>query len=737
LWLSPAYVFESTMPAFLPRELKIIGRNLAPREGRSMEVRLLGPSTVTATALPGAGSPAALNDYVARVPLPARLAPGKYRVQISPDGSSWAEVIGQSLEVLTDPAPPVRYSVSDQQFGGCRPDDGTDDTACIVRAIAAAAHSGGSVYFGPGVWDLVVGNQPGTVAGEGMVVPPGVDLLGAGSAQTRILRHREWNEPAARPAFTLQGRTLVTGFTFRDLKQYRPGDSFEPFLQLGEDWHRVASNPGSSAAASVADVIIARNTFDKPNVAIGGGGLPIQRLFITYNTFGAFTSDLELSGDQFNTAHKYRMDDSVIDYNLFKPGSKLDLDQKTGTLASELGAGHRLDFSGNTADGASTDYLYAPDDPRGWRAAFFWSPTGNVEEVLISQNTATCTGDKIGDGEGISLDNNTNTFGFVGAPKVVRATADSIAAAAPLAARQHARDVPLATYYIDHWIQIVSGPGLGQARKILDYSTDAAHVTTFKIAPRWDVVPSPGRSRMTLGREYWQLYVVGNEIDNRQPLCQKSNRTRRTAGVIALWAQSADSVIAGNRQYDSGGIFVQQVYVTPEKVCHDCSMQGFVHSFLDIRANLIDGEYDWTNDCSTSGIALGIGSAPWDAAPPPTVGFGVSISHNTVRRADGQFGGAIAQLNSWAAGPEPRRWPLSDNVLIHHNVIADIDGERARPVCGAVRPRTGIAFPDQGVAWRTVLYANSCKRVSVPVGGGGIDTVRVCPSPVADSCECP
>jgi hypothetical protein len=36
-----------------------------------------------------------------------------------------------------------------------------------------------------------------------------------------------------------------------------------------------------------------------------------------------------------------------------------------------------------------------------------------------------------------------------------------------------------------------------------------------------------------------------------------------------------------------------------------------------------------------------------------------------------------------------------------------------------------------------VLYANSCRNVSMPIGPGGIDTVKVCPSSVHDSCECP
>ena len=739
LWISPAYVHASDSPASLARELKIVGRNLQPSPGQSTRIRLIGPQQFTGTALSDTGSSATLNSYVVRVPLPPRLAPGRYRIRVNRDGANWVDVEGQSLEVLPDRPPAAEFSVSDPRFGGCRPDDGADDTACIVRAAAAAKRAGGgAVYFGPGTWDLIDGSQPGLVAGEGIIVAAGVQLRGAGSALTRLQRHTEWNEHAATAAFTLVGHTLVTGFTFRDLQIYRPSDRAGPFFQLGEDFQRAASAPDASVdTAAVSDVVITRNTFDRPIVAIGGGGLPINRLFVTYNTFGAYNSALELGGNPYDMIHKYRIDDSVIDYNDFKPGSKLDLVHKTGTIASELGAGHRVDFSGNTADGTSTDYLYAPDDARGWRAAFFWNLNGNVEEVLVSQNTATCTGDKIGDGEAISFDNNTNTFAFRGAPTVVQATADSVAVSATLAARQNDRDVPVASYYVDHWLQIVGGPGLGEARKIIGYSTDPiTHVTTFKVAPDWDVVPAPGQTRVAVGREFWQLYALDNQADNRKPLCQKSNRSRRAGGEIVLWAQSADTVIAGNRQYDSDGIFVQQAYVVPEHPCPDCTMQGFFQSFLEIRANVVDGEYDWTTDCSASGITAGVAAASWGNEAPPTVGFGVSISHNTIRHADAQHGGAIAQLDSWTAGPEPHRWPLSDNMIIDHNSIADIDGPRAVPLCGTSRPRIGIAFPDPAIAWRTVLYANSCKHVSMPVGGGGVDTVKVCPSSTPDSCEC-
>jgi hypothetical protein len=203
-------------------------------------------------------------------------------------------------------------------------------------------------------------------------------------------------------------------------------------------------------------------------------------------------------------------------------------------------------------------------------------------------------------------------------------------------------------------------------------------------------------------------------------------------------------VLAGNHQYDSDGIFAQQNYgfatqnyEVSEHPCADCTMMGFFNFVLEIRDNVVDGEYDWANDCSRSGIGLGVAAAPWGDGPPPTVSFGVSISHNSIRHADEQYGGAIAQVNTWFAGPEPHRWPLSDNVLIHHNSIIDIDGARSMPICGTSRPRVGVAFPDPAIAWRTVLYANSCKNVSTLIGSGGIDTVKVCPSSVPDSCECP
>jgi hypothetical protein len=207
---------------------------------------------------------------------------------------------------------------------------------------------------------------------------------------------------------------------------------------------------------------------------------------------------------------------------------------------------------------------------------------------------------------------------------------------------------------------------------------------------------------------------------------------------MSIWAQVADSVIEGNRQYGADGILTQQAYTLPEKPCADCGMGGFFQYFLEIRGNDIEGEYDWNVDCSASGIATGIAAAAWDDAAPPILGYGVSISHNVVSHADAAQGGAIAQVATWYVGPSPNRWNLADNLLIHHNTILDIAGPPALRICGRSSPaRMGISFPPQPIAWHTVLYANSCRNVSQSLApGGAVDAIRVCPSSVSDSCEC-
>ena len=737
LWITPAFAYATGSIGPPGREIKVVGRNLQPSPGRQTRIQLSGPEVVTGSAEVDAKSSAAMRRYVARLKLPAYLVPGRYHVRVSRDGMSWVEVAGQLVEIRPDEGAHREYTVSDPGFGGCRPDDGRDDTMCILKALDAARRGGGGVVvFDAGTWDLIDGRQPGPTANEGIITPGGVSLRGAGSKLTRIARHPEWN---AAPAFTLIGHTIVSGFAFSDLKVYQVNDDVGPFLQLGEPYSRVAAATKSApVTASVDDVVITQNTFDKTFIAIGDGGLPIKRLFIEGNEFGAYFEALRLTGNRYNAVIPFRIDDSVIDNNLFKAGSYLDTVRKTGTIASELGAGHRVDFSGNFADGSSPDYLNRPDDARGWRSAFFWNMNNNVEELLVSGNKATCSGDKIGDGEAISLDNNANTFALPSVSEVASAASSSVTVPAALVRRQNSIEVPMASYYAEHWIQVVSGPGLGQVRKITGYTVDSKVGTTnFKVSPDWDVTPVNGKTRIAVGREFWQVYAIDNEITNRQPLCQKSNRSRHAGGSIVVWAQSADSVIEGNRQYDTDGILMQQVYSLDSKPCQYCTMGSFLQYFLEIRGNLIDGSYDWDTDCGSSGIIAGIAAVPWDDPIPPTVGYGISIAHNVIRRADAAKGGAIALTSSWYAGPKPYHWALNEGTLIHHNLISDIDGPSALRICGSGRARIGINFPQPDIAWHTVLYANSCTNVTQPVGGqSGVGTIRVCPSSSSSSCEC-
>lgn len=734
-WLSPVYVYTTERIAGLPRYIKVIGRNLqaAPRQVTRLE--LTGPQNLVLSAEPAGNR---LDHYVGRFSLPARLLPGRYAVSISRDGRSWVPLLGQPLEVRSNPAPRAQFRVDDPRFGGCKADDDRDDTRCIVRAIEAArAAGGGTVVLGAGTWDLIDSGPPGVRDADGIGIPEGVHLQGEGAAVTRLVRHAEWDLPYPKPAFFLLGGNIVEGFTFEDLKRYAPTDPVAPFLQIGRNFQGLAtSSPELSAITS--DIVITSNVFDRTAIAIGDGGLGMARLFITHNEFGAYRRALDLSGDRYNNTTRFRIDDAVIAFNSFKPGSFLSLPTSQGTMASELGASSRMDFSDNVADGTATNYLYSADDAHGWRAAFFWHLAGDQEQLLVSDNTASCTGDKDGDGEAIGFDNNVNTFAFDSPRQVISASSDSVTVAGPMSAEQNGHDVAVRDYYVGHWLQVGSGPGIGQTRKIVGYEIDdTTGRVTFRIAPGWDVVPHAGETRISVGREFWQAYVVANRIEHRRPPCLKTNRTRSAGGAISIWAQSAESVVDGNVQYGTDGITYNQSYRPPEHPCAGCSAETFFQSFLQIRNNLVDGTYDPASDCNASGILASMSAAPWGSTSPPTLGYGVLIAHNRLVHADNTTGGAIALEQTWYAGPAPHLWPLATATLIDHNDVVDVDSPLPTRRCNSGHPRIGIGFPAAAITHATVLYANSCARVPLPLKTGGGDSTRVCPTTGAASCECP
>lgn len=733
LWFTPSQVFERALSPQMSRQLKIVGRNLGGPPGDKGAVRLSGPETIVRPVQIDEAGSESLRDSVAVVELPPRLQAGQYAVSFSRDGVDWTTIAGLRLRVKAA-ARSAEFSIAAAPFGGCRPDDGRDDTRCLIAAIHAAQAAGGTVTIPPGVWNFSDAQAPGTAVGDGIVVPAGVSLRGAGRRRTTLSRSAFWNGASVNAFLTLQGNNTISRIRFKDERIYAAADPPSRFVQLGIVYYRRSAH----GPASIDDVSIVDNIFDRVSIAIADGGVPIRRLMVSRNEFGAYRLGLALGGDRSNVSRPFQLEDSVISHNVFKPGSYLDLGAGQGAAASMIGASTRLDFSHNTADGAANEYLYQPTDASGWRAAFFWHMNNNHEMTLIAQNTVTCSGDKDGDGEAIAWDNNANTFAFERARDVVAAGAAGVSVAGPPQAVQNDRKIDAASYYVGHWMQVVAGPGVGQARKIQSVRIDAqTGVTSFTVSPDWDVPPQPKISRVTVGREFWQVYALDNEIDQRQPLCRKSNRTKRAGGRIAVWAQTSDSVIAGNKQYDTDGIVFHQSYSGADSHCPTCSPGSFLQSFLYIHDNLIDGEYDWNSDCSRSGIEGSHSAAPTPDSPPPVVSYGVSIAHNVIRHADGYDGGAITVPVTWFRGPPPNSWPVVNNLLIYHNAISDIDGASPGRSCGTRSTRrVGIHLGEGGLVWRAVLYGNTCTRVGNPLQDDGVRTTRVCPGADANSCDC-
>ena len=720
LWFSPAAVYATRSIGSLPRLLKIIGRNLDPAPGQELQVRLRGPDTHLLTA-PRAAA-ASLAPYATSVPLPARLAPGSYSVELRRGEEDWVMIPGQRLEVRSDPVAVREFDPAASQFGGCKPDDGLDDTPCLQRALAAASSAGGTVVLDAGVWNL---DPPSDAGPDGLLVPTGVNLKARAGAVAVILRSTRWSTTTRGATFTLQGRNVVSGITFSDARRHAAGDVAQPMLQIGvlrqEDGGRNAD-----LVAPVPDVVIASNRFDHVHTAIDAGGLPVTNLVIADNVFGAFATALELTGNRYNVNRRFQIEDAVITRNTFQPGSYLDLAIGQGAMASELGAGRRVDFSDNVADGSATGALDEPGDARGWRAAYFWNLNDNQDEVLVAGNVATCTGDKDGDGEAIAFDNNGNAFALDALRRVRAADADSLTVDGPLAGRQFGRVVDPATYYLGDWIHVMQGRGLGQARRITGYDANAATGRiTLRIEPRWDVVPSAGDSGISIGRQFWQLQVVGNRIDNRRPLCSQGNRTAPKGGLIGVIAQSTDTVVAGNEQHDSDGVLLQSMYSAAEAGCPDCARGVFFNSSVEIRDNLIDGAYRLADGCSSSGIFLSLAASP--RSPAVTASFGLAILHNTIANATARDGGAITVQPTWYLGPAPHRWPLVDALLIQDNAITGLDASAARACDGkSVRPRPAIALPADPVVWHVAFAGNRCPDARVAASGFGVKAGVAC-----------
>jgi hypothetical protein len=733
-WITPAYVYSSADFATLGRQVRVVGRNLAPTGAAASWIQLQGPRTyVLAAQKGGADNPA--QRYISEAALPDRIVPGMYSVAISRDGHQWTRVPAQQLEVRPDPASPRTFSLSDPEFGACKPDDGADDTACFTQALEAARQAGGGIVRVPsGKWDVSTTLLPKERQRDGLILAPNVQLRGEGASVSILIRHAAKELPAPGALLTLVGNNSVLDLSFTDAEPYESLDQTRTVIQLGLPPNLAAPKVYPD---SVEDVVISGNNFNRVGRAVVDSGRPIRRLFVTHNEFGAYDNAMYLTGGGASLSHPYRLDDSLFRWNRFVPGSYLNIAIRQGTVATQVGAASRVDFSNNVADGASVAGLQEKDDVPGWRAAFFWNLTNNMEELLIANNQINCSGDKAGDGEALSFDGNRATFGFDAAQGVVASGPDWIAVRGPLLHTQFGQPIP-DDYYDAHWLSIVDGEGIGQTRRVESYTEDrATGVVRLRVSPGWDVVP-PAGARVILGKQFWQVYVVANEVDQGRPPCQKSNFNGPRGGVIAFWAPAADSTIEANRQVETDGIEFLQDYSAHTRSCPNCVGAAAIAMALEIRDNRVEGEYDWSSDCSWSGIRGYFVATPTPEEPPPILGFGTVIAHNVISHADGQRGGAISIEHAGAPGPAPGTWPMVQSLLIFGNTIRDISGELPHFGCPDGRGqlvRAGIRLEGPGNVRDTVLEGNRCERVDTLLEDSGSATARVCRNGVA-SCEC-
>jgi hypothetical protein len=732
-WFSPAYAWSATRIPGLGRPIRVIGRNLSTAYGQMTQIRLRGLATyILPVKMPEAGV-RALPLYAAEAVLPARLAPGLYTVSVRRSDGDWIDVPEQKFEVRADIAPSASFHLDDPAFGGCRADDGADDSRCLAAAVMAAARAGGgNIMIAPGRWRL--SGNAGSGA-DGFVLPPGTSLLGAGTGHSIIERIDALQARSNIALLTLTGRNTVSGITFHDGAHFTSLADARPIIRLGLAGHVAAV--AAASPAQIADVVITDNQFERVGKAVADEGeWPLVRLIVGGNEFAAFGEALYLGGGARPGA-PFRIDDSVIRGNRFIPGSFVDAAIRQGTIASEVGAANRLDFSDNVADGADTRGLDNPADRKGFRAAFFWNMQNNVERLLVSRNRISCSGDKAGDGEALAFDANGSRPGFAGAQVVGDAGPDWVRVRNARLLDVAGQSLPRDTFYLGQWLQVVGGPGLGQVRRIVAYREDLEDTVSIQVTPQWDVQPAPADSRVQVTREMWQAAIVDNDIESGSPPCAKSNLTDKASGKITLWLSSADSAIEGNVQHDSSGILFDQVYIVRTPSCPTCENGVAFQTSLEIRANRIDGEYDWSSDCSLSGIVGYYGASPTPESPPSVTGFGVSISHNIIIHADGLRGGAIDFTPSWYAGPAPGHWPLVENPLVFHNDLRDIDGPPPRSDCHYGGKRVGIQLGDPDNITHAVLYSNQCRNVSTPLHDTGSATVRLCPAGATASCECP
>lgn len=731
-WLSPSRGYATGLsPGLTTRELTVVGRNLAPAACCVTDVRLSGPQTWVLLAEPAPADAPHLATYQARVTLPSPMAVGTYSVAVRRDGRSWVPLVGQSFTVLAVPTTPATFPVS--SYGGCVANDASDDTACIAAAIAAAQSAGGGVVtFGAGLWlmnDSATGGFD-QYPDQGLIVPVGVSLQGAGRDLTTIRRGATWNsvgDSTWMANFVLMGANTVSDLTFEDVKTYTASSGgLQSMLELGRrNWWVQGGDP-----LVTQDITITRTRFTKPFMAIMTQGLSVTRLTITHNEFGAFHDDLYLLGG--TPTGKFTIQDLRLTDNIFRPGSYLNPSGQQGVIAAQLSSIRRGLLRDNWVDGTSTAYLQVPGtDPKGFRAGFFVINAASVESVLAARNTFTCTGDKVGDGEALAYDGTDNpSFAFAKPVLTASATSVKVGAGTLPTLDGHGNALLSDWFSTDMWVQVVQGPGTGQMRRVTARATDGSG-ETFTTSPAWDVVPTTS-SKLSIGNIYWQVATVDNLTDQRTPLCTKANVTKPSGGALVQWGGPySDVIVHGNRLYDTSGILFNTrsfaMDATNAALGYGGQMiQGFM---VEIRGNLIDGEYTWTTDASQAGLQVWYAASSVDGVAPEVTGYGLNLVGNTIRHADGLRGGGVTVSAGGASGPSPFTWHFLSHTLIQRNTLHTLSGPPATTVVDeAQTTRIGIRLYN-ALVWNSVLTDNTFYDVTTPLANAGSATLVDGPLP--------
>jgi len=736
-WISPAVVPATAGAPGTERILRIVGRNLGPKAGMPAEIRLAGALDYRLWALPDDANSRSLGSYALDAHLPVRMSPGSYRISIRYGDSAWSLVPDQTLQVIEDPAVERRYTLDDPQFGGCRANSIQSSNGCLRAALESARrHGGGIIVIPPGVWRLSVTATNPDPGGNGFLIAPNISVTGSRSAGHRsVLLRDDPVDPQHHAAlFTLLGHNTIRYLDFTDDASFTAPANARPILRLGP------IGPGASPQDSIRDITVADSRFNRVGVGImDEGGWPLSRLVVVHNEFGAFSDGMELAGGAPRPGIPFRIDDSIFRWNRFVPGRYTDLAARQGPIASQVGAASRVDFSDNIVDGTSRQALPDPASPGGFRAGFFWNMSNNLEQMLISRNQLRCAGDRDGDGEALAFDADRGAEnGLPGAPAISSAGADWVIVDMPLSTQ--AGNINQRGDYRGYWLQILSGRGVGQVRRVVDHEQDPiSRRTRLTVAPAWDVIPESGSSRASVSRLAWQLLVIDNVVESRSPPCAKSNLTGPSAGQIGIWGSSADSAIDGNELRDSSGIQFLMSFKVIAPNCPDCDNSVAHQAALEIQNNTIDGEYDWDSACSLSGILGYYAALPDPRAPPPILATGLSIAHNRIRHADGPRGGAIDFFPGWYAGPPPEMWTFALNPLVFGNTLSDLGGAAPTPCRFPAAARMGIHLGEHYANVRgAVLSGNVCHRVGTPLLDKGADTVRLCPASGSPEprCEC-